>query len=358
MDERVEDSPRADRRLLRARASWASRSPRAYGGAGRDLLHVGARGRGAGARRRRRWRVLVDVQNTLVNNALAALGQRRTRRRATSRSSRRSGSAPTRSRRRAPAPTRSRSRAAPRTEGRRLRADRPQALDHERRRGGALHRLRQRSIPRRATRASRRSSSSAAFPGFTRRQEGGQARASAPAAPASCSSRSCRVPKENVLGEVGKGYKIAIETLNEGRIGIGAQMIGLGRRARSSSRIAVRAGAQAVRQADRGVPGRAVPARARWRPRSRPRGCWSTTRRACATRAQPFVKEAAMAKLFASRGRRARAPRWRSRSTAATASRGTTRSRSSSATQKIGQIYEGTTNMQLLMIAKQMLGKL
>src|SRR5471032_1793582 len=37
----------------------------------------------------------------------------------------------------------------------------------------------------------------------------------------------CRVPKANVLGEVGKGYKSAIETLNEGRIGIGAQMIGL-----------------------------------------------------------------------------------------------------------------------------------
>ncbi len=38
---------------------------------------------------------------------------------------------------------------------------------------------------------------------------------------------NCRVPKENVLGEVGQGYKIAIETLNEGRIGIGAQMVGL-----------------------------------------------------------------------------------------------------------------------------------
>src|SRR5437870_5672705 len=37
----------------------------------------------------------------------------------------------------------------------------------------------------------------------------------------------CRVPKSNVLGEVGKGYKIAIETLNEGRIGIGAQMVGI-----------------------------------------------------------------------------------------------------------------------------------
>ena len=39
----------------------------------------------------------------------------------------------------------------------------------------------------------------------------------------------CKVPKENVVGEVGKGYKVAIETLNEGRIGIGAQMLGLAR---------------------------------------------------------------------------------------------------------------------------------
>lgn len=37
----------------------------------------------------------------------------------------------------------------------------------------------------------------------------------------------CKVPKENVLGEVGKGYKVAMETLNEGRIGIGAQMVGI-----------------------------------------------------------------------------------------------------------------------------------
>src|SRR6202012_2379164 len=40
---------------------------------------------------------------------------------------------------------------------------------------------------------------------------------------------NCRVPKQNVIGEVGKGYKIAIETLNEGRIAIGSQMIGLAR---------------------------------------------------------------------------------------------------------------------------------
>src|SRR6476659_8221606 len=39
----------------------------------------------------------------------------------------------------------------------------------------------------------------------------------------------CKVPRENLLGEVGKGYKIAIETLNEGRIGIAAQMLGIAR---------------------------------------------------------------------------------------------------------------------------------
>src|SRR4029079_17497351 len=39
----------------------------------------------------------------------------------------------------------------------------------------------------------------------------------------------CRVPRANLLGQPGKGYKVAIETLNEGRIGIGAQMLGLAR---------------------------------------------------------------------------------------------------------------------------------
>src|SRR5215472_16291846 len=45
----------------------------------------------------------------------------------------------------------------------------------------------------------------------------------------------CKVPKENLLGEIGKGYKISIETLNEGRIGIGAQMIGIARGALESA---------------------------------------------------------------------------------------------------------------------------
>jgi hypothetical protein len=46
---------------------------------------------------------------------------------------------------------------------------------------------------------------------------------------------NCRVPASQVLGDVGKGYKIAIETLNEGRIGIGAQMLGVAEVRPSSS---------------------------------------------------------------------------------------------------------------------------
>ena len=74
----------------------------------------------------------------------------------------------------------------------------------------------------------------------------------------------CRVPKANVLGEIGKGYKTAIETLNEGRIGIGAQMIGLARGALDAT-IAYTKERQAVRQGDRRVPGRAAPDRPRRR---------------------------------------------------------------------------------------------
>ena len=62
----------------------------------------------------------------------------------------------------------------------------------------------------------------------------------------------CRVPRANVLGDVGKGYKVAIETLNEGRIGIGAQMIGLAQGALDHT-VGIRPGTQAVRQGDRRV---------------------------------------------------------------------------------------------------------
>ena len=67
----------------------------------------------------------------------------------------------------------------------------------------------------------------------------------------------CRVPADSVLGEVGKGYKIAIETLNEGRIGIAAQMLGLAEGAWEHAAKYVQETA-AVREGDQRVSGGAV----------------------------------------------------------------------------------------------------
>ncbi len=195
--------------------------------------------------------VVVDVQNTLVNNAFCA-GEALSRRSASCRGwprhrgrlrAREAGSGSdafalqTRAERR-----------------RRLRPQRPQALDHQRQGSRTVHRLRHLD-PRRATAASRRSWSKGS-PGFTvgKKEDKLGIRASS-----TCELilEDCRVPGENVLGEVGKGYKIAIETLNEGRIGIGAQMVGVARGA--WERRPLRPGAQTVRQAPRRVPGHPVP---------------------------------------------------------------------------------------------------
>ncbi|HZW94943.1 MAG TPA: acyl-CoA dehydrogenase [Candidatus Eremiobacteraceae bacterium] len=163
----------------------------------------------------------------------------------------------------------------------------------------------------------------------------------------------CRVPKENVLGEPGKGYKIAIETLNEGRIGIGAQMIGLSRgawefaakyaleRKQFGKAIAEFQGIQfqiaqmateieaarlmvynAARMKDAGVN---------------------------------FVKEAAMTKLFASQV----AERVTSLAIEIYGGYGFTKDYPVEKywrDAKIGKIYEGTSNMQLATIAKLLLG--
>src|SRR5581483_3504167 len=92
---------------------------------------------------------------------------------------------------------------------------------------------------------------------------------------------NCRVPRENVMGQVGQGYKNAIETLNEGRIAIGAQMIGLARGALSTRRRTRGSGSSSGR--------RLASCKAcssswrRWRRRWRRRGCWSITPPGCAT---------------------------------------------------------------------------
>jgi alkylation response protein AidB-like acyl-CoA dehydrogenase len=163
----------------------------------------------------------------------------------------------------------------------------------------------------------------------------------------------CRVPKENVLGELGKGYKIAIETLNEGRIGIGAQMIGVAagacdfaakyaqERKQFGKSISEFQGIQfqiaqmateieaarlmvynAARMKDAGVN---------------------------------FVKEAAMTKLFASQV----AERVTSLAVEIYGGYGFTKDYPVEKywrDAKIGKIYEGTSNMQLATIAKLLLG--
>lgn len=160
---------------------------------------------------------------------------------------------------------------------------------------------------------------------------------------------SCKVPKENILGEVGKGYKVSIETLNEGRIGIGAQMIGI---AQGAFECAVKYSSereqfgqsignfQAVQfqLAEMALEIEAARLLVYNAARLKDAGL-------------PFLKEAAMAKIYASRCAEAVASKaievyggygyvkdypvekfWRD--------------------SKIGAIYEGTSNMQLQTIAK------
>ena len=165
----------------------------------------------------------------------------------------------------------------------------------------------------------------------------------------------CRVPKQNVLGELGKGYKIAIETLNEGRIGIGAQMTGL---AQGAFELAVKysqerqqfgkpiAEFQAVQFELAEMATEIEASRLLTYNAARLRDVGSS-----------FVKESAMAKLYASRA----AERVASKAIEIHGGYGFTREypvEKYFRDQKVGQIYEGTSNMQLLVIAKQLLGKL
>ena len=163
---------------------------------------------------------------------------------------------------------------------------------------------------------------------------------------------NCVVPKENVLGEVGKGYKIAIETLNEGRIGIGAQMVGLAQgayecalaytkeRKQFGSRIADFQGVQ-FQIAEMAVQLEAARLMV-----------YNAARLKDAK--LPFIKEAAMAKLFASEVAEKIA------STAVNLYGGYGYVKDYPVEKyfrdcKIGQIYEGTSNMQKQTIAKMLI---
>jgi alkylation response protein AidB-like acyl-CoA dehydrogenase len=163
----------------------------------------------------------------------------------------------------------------------------------------------------------------------------------------------CRVPKENVLGEPGKGYKIAIETLNEGRIGIGAQMIGVARGAWEYA---------AKYSQERKQFGRAI---AEFQGIQFQIAQMATEIEAArlmvynAARMKDagvnFVKEAAMTKLYASQV----AERVTSLAIEIYGGYGFTKDYPVEKywrDAKIGKIYEGTSNMQLATIAKLVLG--
>ncbi|MCG6921284.1 MAG: acyl-CoA dehydrogenase [Acidobacteria bacterium] len=166
---------------------------------------------------------------------------------------------------------------------------------------------------------------------------------------------ACRVPKDNVLGEPGKGYKIAIETLNEGRIGIGAQMVGL---AQGAYELALRY-AQERQQFGRPISDFQAVQFELAELATQIEAARLLTYNASRLRdiRLPFVKESAMAKLFASRV----AERVASSAIEIHGGYGFTREypvEKYFRDQKVGQIYEGTSNMQLLVIAKQILGKM
>ncbi len=160
---------------------------------------------------------------------------------------------------------------------------------------------------------------------------------------------NCRVPKENLLGEFGKGYKVSIETLNEGRIGIGAQMIGLARGALEAA---------LAYTAEREQFGKAINSFQAVQFQLAEMATELEAARLMVYNAArmkdaglPFVKEAAMAKLYSSRV----AEKVSSKAIELYGGYGFVKDypvekfwRDS----KIGAIYEGTSNMQLQTIAK------
>jgi len=163
----------------------------------------------------------------------------------------------------------------------------------------------------------------------------------------------CQVPRANVLGEVGKGYKVAIETLNEGRIGIGAQMVGLAQGALDHAIAYVK---------ERRQFGKAIAefqgvqfqlARGATELEAARLLVYNAAR--LRDTGRPFLTEAAMCKLYASEV----AEHVTSLAVNLFGGYGFTRDypvEKLFRDAKIGQIYEGTSNLQMLTIAKGVLG--
>jgi alkylation response protein AidB-like acyl-CoA dehydrogenase len=189
------------------------------------------------------------------------------------------------------------------------------------------------------------------FPGFTvgRKEDKLGIRASS-----TCELilEDCRVPADHVFGEVGKGYKVAIETLNEGRIGIGAQMIGL---AQGALDHAIRYTKERKQFGKSIAEFQAVQhqvARAATDIEAARLLVYNAARLRDA--GQPFLTESAMAKLFASEV----AERVASLAVNLYGGYGFVKDypvEKLYRDAKIGQIYEGTSNLQLQTIAKQIM---
>ncbi len=164
----------------------------------------------------------------------------------------------------------------------------------------------------------------------------------------------CKVPRENVLGEPGKGYKISIETLNEGRIGIGAQMIGIAQGAFEAALAYTGERQQFGKPINQFQGVQFQLAEMATELETARLMVYNAAR--MKDSGMNFVKEAAMAKLYSSRA----AERISSQAIELYGGYGYVKDypvekywRDS----KIGAIYEGTSNMQLQTIAKLLIGK-
>ena len=163
----------------------------------------------------------------------------------------------------------------------------------------------------------------------------------------------CRVPKANVLGEVGKGYKVAIETLNEGRIGIGAQMIGLAQGALDHTIRYVGERKQFGKAIGEFQAVQHQIARAATEIEAARLLVYNAARLRDAK--LPFLTEAAMCKIFSSEV----AERTASLAVNLFGGNGFVKEypvEKLYRDAKIGQIYEGTSNLQLQTIAKNIMG--
>jgi alkylation response protein AidB-like acyl-CoA dehydrogenase len=163
----------------------------------------------------------------------------------------------------------------------------------------------------------------------------------------------CRVPRQNVLGEVGKGYKVAIETLNEGRIGIAGQMVGVAQGAFNNAL----GYAQERRQFGRAISEfQAIQFQlAQLATRIEAARLMAYNAARLKDAGKPFLKEAAMAKYFCSEV----AERVASEAIEIYGGYGFTKDYPAEKylrDSKIGKIYEGTSFMQLQTIAKTLLG--